>query len=89
MPSRDWVLKVPLNEEGYSHNLLEHIRSRKDGWLLRSQMARCKLLRSGLLVMERVKPVRGWKGLPEWTYGVDCCQVGYRKNGDLVAYDYA
>lgn len=26
--------------------------------------------------------------LPEWVASVDCCQVGYLRNGRLAAYDY-
>jgi hypothetical protein len=26
--------------------------------------------------------------LPDWVYGIDCCQVGYSRDGTLKAYDF-
>ncbi len=26
--------------------------------------------------------------LPDWTYSVDCCQVGFARDGSLKAYDF-
>lgn len=40
------------------------------------------------VVMEKVTPFTGsFKDLPQWTGWVDCAQVGYTKDGRLVAYD--
>lgn len=46
--------------------------------------------RFGVLIirMERLRlPERGTK-LPDWTAAVDCAQVGYKRDGALVAYDW-
>lgn len=91
LTSGKYVIKIPIDDYGYSDNILEASRSKKDGWLLKEQMARCKLLRNGCLIMEyvRLPSEKEYNELPKWTDGVDCRQVGYTIDGRLVAYDYA
>ena len=93
----DFVIKVPLNEEGLHDNWRE-----RSVWLRYGKTrgyikyARCRLW-GPLLVMEYAKyPGPGTeedgylplKNCPEWAYAVDCWQVGYNKSGEIVAYDY-
>lgn len=44
-----------------------------------------------VLVMEKVDihgvSHLGYKDMPDWVGSVDCAQVGYDRNGRLVAYD--
>lgn len=91
LPGERYVLKVPIVEMGYFDNSRENRLCRRDGWLLRKQMARCRLLPSGLLVMERVTEPHEHerRDFPDWVGGVDCGQVGYTQDGRLVAYDFA
>lgn len=87
-----YIIKVPLNEAGWSDNLIEVTDYERNRFLGREYMARCRMVvLSGVpcLIMERVDPVTSLKGLPEWTDFVDCRQVGYNRKGKLVAYDWA
>ena len=40
--------------------------------------------------MELVKPIEmnNLKKLPDWVYSIDMVQVGYTRDGRLVAYDW-
>jgi hypothetical protein len=93
----NYVVKVPLNEDGISDNYHERWT-----WLHRDEgfsYARCRLI-GALLIMQYARfPVEGktdengWheyrKDLPWWVDFIDCQQVGYNRFGELVAYDYA
>lgn len=86
----DHVIKVPLNGEGELANMLEedhHVKEGKTGYI---PIADCEIILLGehpALRMERVVPVTSHKGLPGWADFVDCRQVGYDRDGVLVAYD--
>jgi sulfur relay (sulfurtransferase) DsrC/TusE family protein len=92
-PSKKYVVKVPLDEDGYIDNIKEAQQAYIDNWLPKKYKARCKLMRNGWLVMEYVKSIYHlpyhYKDIPSWAYGVDACQIGFTLNGRLVAYDYA
>ena len=90
-PGGKWVLKVPLDEWGLFDNASEARQWKGEGsCLYKHQMARCRLLPSGCLLMEYVVPVtHSFMELPSWTYSVDCFQVGTTSDGRLVAYDYS
>jgi hypothetical protein len=82
---RDWVIKVPLSDWGVLDNTREALAYKKD----KEHLARCRML-SDLLVMEKVVPYTGAKNkLPKWVDYIDCGQVGYNREGKLVAFDYA
>lgn len=89
--SRRYVLKIPLTEHGHYDNWSEARQWRQGdrSWLLRAQKAPCRLLPNGALLMLYVEPVIRSEGLPDWTGGVDCGQVGQTLDGRLLAYDYA
>ena len=89
---KNYVVKIPLNDEGEFDNLSEARISRKYGKRADPdgvQYARCRLLKNGWLLMERVSPARPY-GLarPGWIDFIDCGQVGRARDGRLVAYDY-
>lgn len=88
LPSGKYVLKIPRNDSGVWDN---HHEARLSGtW----NYARCKLVNlCGIwcLVMEYLNCETIYKeydSLPDWTIGVDCCQVGYNRKGKLLAYDF-
>ena len=89
--SGKYVYKVPLNGWGWQANRREaelwskHV---KGGSFFHGKLARCKLAPSGILVMELVKTRVHEEDLPEWATYIDCAQVGYNHQGQLVAYDY-
>lgn len=81
------VIKIPLKESGFFANSLE---ANTCGGLF----ARCefdddigKELGVPVLRMEYVEHV-GWSKEPDWTWGIDCGQVGRTADGRLVAYDW-
>ena len=80
-----FVLKVPRDDYGLNDNTGEHREYRKGiGPFKREQLARCRLSRSGILIMEYVRPVTENKSLlPTWTDFVDCQQVGINRSGAL------
>ncbi len=96
----NYVYKFPLNEYGVHDNNHEAHTYRES---LRRPMyckyARCKLVLpwATVLVMEYARypgplsDAEGYIGFdkcPEWAYSIDCCQVGYDRRGQIVAYDY-
>lgn len=97
----NYVVKVPLNEEGLYDNWRE-----RNVWLNRSprnycKYARCRMWGIALVMQYATFPGplsddKGYKGyvsiltpgVPKWIYAVDCGQVGYNRFGEIVAYDY-
>lgn len=85
-----WIIKVPLNEEGIHDQywVLDCFEKNKAQGIY----AQCYLKIENeipLLIMERVKPFIGdSRSLPKWVQQIDYQQVGYTKDGRLVAYDY-
>lgn len=94
----NYVIKVPVCEEGVHDNLHEaHVWQIRDhkrySW---AKYARCRLI-GVILVMEYARypgPLSEesghipFKKCPEWAYFIDCQQVGYNRRGEIVAYDY-
>lgn len=84
------VIKVPHNPDGVDANEREALH-----YLLgcpHTPLAPCHLaevLGWEVLVMEQVLPELhlAKDSSPFWVKFVDCQQVGYRRNGELVAYD--
>lgn len=84
---KDFVYKVPRNSRGFDDN--EREAAWKDDFI---PLADCSLkveMPSGIpvLKMERVSPTVLKTEPPEWVMWVDCAQIGYTKDGRLVAYD--
>ena len=85
----DWVYKVPHDKEGWgmaSNDLEARPWSTRD----RRYYARCELVEiQGCIVlkMEYVEHV-GRSERADWTWYIDCSQVGRTKDGRLVAYDW-
>lgn len=101
-PSGKFVYKVPTGSGGIRSNEREHeiFRKRKRGGhnLAHEQYARCRLSKSGILVMELVKPsthcLKGHNServdeiAPEWVNVVDTGQAGKNRDGNWVIFDY-
>lgn len=90
LPNGRNVIKIPLSEDGIHDNYMEAFRysnGRKEGMYV--QYARCRLL-GVLLIMEYVAPIdeSPYNLGINWVYSVDSGQVGYTKQGKLVAYDF-
>ncbi len=90
----DWVIKIPRNETGISdtyreHRLFSQCGPNSDRMF---PLAKCHIVDNEdgipILYMEKVEYVPVSVELPGWTHFVDCSQVGYTKDGRLVAYDY-
>jgi hypothetical protein len=101
--SGKFVYKIPTSEDGFRCNEREHQLYRKKnkdnyGRLTHAQIARCRLSKSGILVMELVKPsktcYKGYKAEsvdlepPPWAGLIDSSQVGLNRDGNWVAFDY-
>lgn len=82
------VLKVAYNHDGIEANRREATWERTD-----IPVAECSSYKdeydSGLcVIMEKVSIPHTWDiDVPDWVGYVDCGQVGFNKNGELVAYD--
>lgn len=81
---KGYVVKIPINEYGLADNEFEAQTFKK--WHKEFPYARCRMV-GVCLVMEYVEHTFE-KKLPEWTMSVDCGQVGYNRDGKLLAYDY-
>lgn len=98
----NYVIKVPLNEEGIydnEHEFLNQCReqSRRAGGDEVPRNAMCRIHPGGILVMQYamfVGPKSDETGYisyedgPSWMGYVDGGQVGYNRFGQIVAYDY-
>lgn len=90
------VIKIPRHENGFGDNryeakMFKQFRTEADGNGVR--FARCKLLKDGSLVMEKLMDdyykVRAKAEFPKWAGYIDCGQVGIDSKGVFKAYDYA
>jgi hypothetical protein len=92
------VVKLPKNPDGYTDNDWEGSVSNSSqtyNSIRHIQYPRKRLIYFKdipVLFMEKIIPV-DWSlekqsDYPRWTDQVDCAQVGYTKEGRLVAYDY-
>ena len=88
-----YVIKIPINDKGESDNIYEHHywrKLRKNNLKYSKCFAPCRLLPNNWLMMKYIKPTNeSWNNLPSWALNIDCCQVGYDNNKNLMAYDYA
>lgn len=90
-----YMIKVPLNGEGFMANRSESLTSESGDNFI--PIAKCwqeddtSLDKEGInvLIMEKVTPITkiDYKELPNWVGYVDCAQVGHTTDGRLVAYD--
>jgi len=88
-----YVIKIPINHVGEADNGSEdfsyHFSANNEN------LARCKAFfynNQLCLIMEKVEIIDWSKNstvVPEWVSYVDCRQVGYNRDGKLVAYDWA
>lgn len=90
------VVKIPFTREGYrasSNEVTTYENFQKNPAGDWTPIAECRFFQLPfsnipLLSMERlVEFPKFGELLPEWTYSVDCGQVGYNSKGELVAYD--
>lgn len=98
LPSRKFVVKVPINMDGViaNDNEYKYWKNRKTiKEKFGTELARCRLYQGPvyqdkLLVMEYVslKHYPNNFGIPDWVFNLDAHQVGYDPQGKLVAYDY-
>lgn len=89
-----FVVKVPRNESGRHDNYREADLFkfyREQGHPDGQRLARCRVLKNGYLVMEKLETRIGcdWDKLPKWANYIDCGQVGLDRKGVYKAYDYA
>lgn len=85
----NWVVKVPGSTWSYRANYVEESYGHRS--CDNPCVATCRLFHIDgvpVLWMEKVVPVTKFTGLPKWCDGVDGYQVGYNRQGKLVAYDY-
>jgi hypothetical protein len=91
-----YVVKVPINGEGFAANSREVLTSEVEDPY--TPVADCyhdtvyEASSEGvsILVMEKLSfegVPRGYNNLPDWVMSVDGGQVGYNKKGELVAFD--
>lgn len=85
----NYVYKFPVNESGESWNFREADKYYcYKGNMYGIPLAKCRLLSSGVLVMEYLEPIPQSE-VPDWADFVDCRQVGRNSKGVIKAYDYA
>lgn len=82
----DWVIKVPTRESGILA-CQEELRTQGDGFAKTTRDELGKEVGVPVVRMEFVTH-RGWSKDPDWTWSIDCGQVGHTKDGRLVAYDW-
>lgn len=91
-----YVIKVPINGEGFAANSREVTTSEVEDPY--TPVADCRhdtvydasSAGVSVLVMEKLSfegVPRGYNNLPDWVMCVDGGQVGYNRKGELVAYD--
>lgn len=92
----NWIVKLPRTERGIRDNEQEHdISSRFKVTNMKNleliQYPKTRLVTTEkyipVLFMEKVIKITTYE-LPHWTEQIDGRQVGYTKDGRLVAYDY-
>lgn len=84
------VIKVPFTDEGEMANGYEHKRGKEeDPYIPVAANHFDQIDGVDVLVMEKVREHRfvSYKSVPDWVGSVDSGQVGYDRNGKLVAYD--
>jgi hypothetical protein len=84
------VIKVPFTDEGEMANGYEHKAGKEENPYIPVAANRFdKIDGVDILIMEKVKEYRfaSYNDVPDWVGSVDSGQVGYDRNGKLVAYD--
>jgi hypothetical protein len=85
------VVKVPMQQCGIDDNdfeAFESYRYKNKPDINGIRYARCRLLKNGYLVMEKLNTAVTYDDGPEWMDYVDCGQVGIDRKGVFKAYDY-
>lgn len=84
-----FVVKIPTCEEGDLDGLTERCTYLRSDFPI-APIAGVDIDGVAVNIMERVDPVPNAFSdltMPRWVSYVDCGQVGYRRNGELVAFD--
>lgn len=89
--NNEYVIKLPINGFG---DLDNHYELNPDAWIAHEHLAKTwsndelnQAFNLDLVCMEWVDTTYV-NDAPDWCKGVDCNQVGYTKDGRLVAYDF-
>jgi hypothetical protein len=98
---KNWVIKVPHNEEGVQANIDEYklFKGMREHRIFKGNKvhkekygvtyARCRMLNGIFLVMEYVEDSPNLDmNKPEWSDYIDCRQVGLNRRNEFVAYDF-
>ena len=80
-PNKRYVVKIPRRDRGFRDNSREARMWKRGIEFPRSQLARCRLHKSGILVMEYVEPNYKEAERHSWTNWIDCRQVGLKSQG--------
>ena len=86
--SKNFVIKIPLNNEGEVNNSVE-------ANFISDNTAKGRLLvLNGFtcVIQEKITTLNDqvdFNLFPEWVKNIDSCQVGYDANGNIKAYDFA
>lgn len=92
------VYKIPRGSDGVEANRLElnmYKRYGRKPMDTGALLARCRMLKNGVLVMEYLQPAphRRGSGVPMWARGWDWnehgAQIGLDRKGNLRIFDYA
>lgn len=89
-PCKNYVIKIPIEQ----FTLLGLLENEREAQIYNetpnSIYAKCELIENGWLKMEFVQPKYFSKDdeYPDWTLTIAEHQVGYTRDGRLVAYDY-
>lgn len=81
------VIKCPTKESGIAANDLEINTEGKYYAKTREDKELSALTGLPIVRMEWVEHT-GWSEKADWTWRIDCGQVGRNANGDIVAYDW-
>lgn len=91
--SNKYVIKVPINEEGISCNLIEELMYK--GYNQEENLAQCEIFYFKGIPILKMEYVMHWvdagipeSKLPKWANKIDHQQVGLNRSGKLVCYDY-
>ncbi len=83
----DYVIKIPFSWSGI-HACYEELDTQGEMFAKTSMDSLfCESEGIPVVRMEYVIPT-GWSEKPDWTWSIDCGQVGLTKDGRLVAYDW-
>lgn len=93
--SDDYVIKLPLSPKGIVDNKNES-NYKLNNPNSKIKTASCEMISIDGIECLKMESVEHWSALytssgelDDWCLDVDCCQVGFNKKGDLVAYDFA